>query len=112
MLNRAALISKPRVQYLLLGLILLATFLFYLPGVAGPFQLDDFSNLTSNKGIELESLTLDEIKAAAYSVHSSPTWRPVAMLSFARTFAFPAFDNRGRPRILLPDSCSIGFRPR
>ena len=46
-------------QRLALFIVLLVTLLVYLPGIGGPFLLDDFSNF---QGIELDSLAPDHVK--------------------------------------------------
>jgi hypothetical protein len=72
---------------LLLGTLLVAGFLLYLPGIGGPYLADDFSNLASNERLLIESPSLGAIRDAALSSRSSPWHRPLAMLSFAFNYS-------------------------
>jgi len=70
------------------GLILIGLLLFvlYLPGLSGPYTLDDNSNLLANKYLQITQLDLASLKNAAFSMSSGPTGRPVSMLSFALNY--------------------------
>lgn len=72
---------------LLLGALLVASFLIYLPGVSGPYQADDFPNLVDNPRLLLDSFDASSLKDAAFSSRSGPTYRPLAMLSFALNYS-------------------------
>lgn len=65
-----------------LALILLVC-LIYLPGIRGPFVLDDGENITLNRAVAIESLNVDELKGALLGNNSGPLGRPLASLSFA-----------------------------
>jgi len=57
--------------------------LVYLPGLAGPFVLDDIPNLVQNLALAPSTLTFETLQQAAGSGISGPLGRPLAMLSFA-----------------------------
>jgi tetratricopeptide (TPR) repeat protein len=62
--------------------------LVYSPGLSGPFTLDDNSNLLSNPGIQITDLNLESLSKAAFSIRSGPTYRPIAMVTFAINYYF------------------------
>lgn len=64
-------------------LILLAVTLVYLPGLRGPFTLDDDENITLNPGVALKELDATGLHHALVSNDSGPLKRPLAALSFA-----------------------------
>ncbi|MCQ8180327.1 hypothetical protein NP603_04335 [Methylomonas sp. SURF-1] len=69
--------------------LMAAVFVVYLPGKDGPFLADDFPNILDNSGIQLHSLSLNELSAAWSANNSSgPLKRPVASLSFALNYYF------------------------
>jgi len=65
-------------QRLALFIVLLVTLLVYLPGIGGPFLLDDFSNF---QGIELDSLAPDDLQKGLSGSDLTLTSRPVARLT-------------------------------
>jgi tetratricopeptide (TPR) repeat protein len=69
----------------------------YQPGLSGPFTLDDNSNLLSNRSVQIENLDSESLRNAAFSVRSGPTYRPVAMLSFALNYYFTGNFDSARP---------------
>ena len=69
----------------------------YQPGLSGPFTLDDNSNLLSNQSVQIKHLDSESLRNAAFSVHSGPTYRPVAMLSFALNYYFTGSFDSARP---------------
>jgi tetratricopeptide (TPR) repeat protein len=66
--------------------LLLAGSLIYLPGLSGPFLLDDMQNIVKNHFVHLSSLGFDHLYTAAFSTAAGPLKRPVAMLSFALNY--------------------------
>lgn len=74
----------PQFQYPALAVVLgTVVLLAYLPGLAGPFVLDDIPNLVQNLALVPTTLTFETIQQAALSGISGPLGRPLAMLSFA-----------------------------
>jgi tetratricopeptide (TPR) repeat protein len=68
--------------------------LAYLPGLSGPYVLDDITNLLTNDYIRLQALSPDDLYRSAYSSKAGPLERPIAMLSFALNYYFAGgFDN-------------------
>jgi hypothetical protein len=66
----------------------------YLPGISGPWQFDDYSNLVSNSFLRIQDLRPKTLSEASFSLNSGPLRRPVAMLSFALNYYFSgSFDN-------------------
>jgi len=70
-------------QYALIAMafIILASLVF-LPGLSGPFVFDDFSNITRNKFLQFDTLSLGHLFQAAMSSDSGPLKRPLTMLTF------------------------------
>jgi tetratricopeptide (TPR) repeat protein len=78
-------------KWLLVSLLALAVSLgavVFLPGVAGPYVFDDYSNLLTNSYIRITSLSLDSLRLASYSLAAGPLQRPIAMASFAINYFF------------------------
>jgi tetratricopeptide (TPR) repeat protein len=73
--------------HLLLAALVAATFLIYLPGVAGPYLADDYPNLAQNRHLLIEDLSWNALREAATSSPSSRFHRPVSMLSFAFNYS-------------------------
>ncbi len=57
--------------------------LVFLPGIAGPYVFDDYSNLLVNSYVRITSLNFESLRLAAYSLAAGPLQRPIAMASFA-----------------------------
>ena len=70
-----------RFSYLLI-LILVLTFVVYLPGLDGGFIYDDFPNIVSNNSINTDSFSIDDLGNVITSGGSGPLKRPVSMLTF------------------------------
>ena len=102
-------ICPPR-THLLIGcsllLLIIATGVLYWPGSFGPFLLDDFHNLAKS---QIDSLNLQELKAATLANNSGPLKRPVAALSFAITNGLYGFEPWGYKwhNILLHLLCGL-----
>lgn len=80
-----------------LGLLLalVVTFFAYQHGLRGAFLFDDHVNIVDNTFIRIDTLTLDALRAAAYSVHTSLVGRPVSMASFALDYYFQGAEPYG-----------------
>ncbi len=72
-----------RLSLALLGLVLVISAAVYLPGIAGPYVFDDRQNLLQNSFLRIDSLELEALQRASFSVASGPLLRPLSMLSFA-----------------------------
>ena len=77
-----------RLLILLLALVVALGGLVFLPGMNGPYIFDDYSNLLTNTYVRLNSLNVDSLQLASYSLASGPLHRPVAMASFALNYYF------------------------
>jgi len=75
-----------------LALLLLCTFLLYLPGLNGNYILDDYANIVDNTKVQMTELTLEQIKIALDSGVASSIKRPLSMLSFALNHRFTQMD--------------------
>ncbi|MBW8715881.1 MAG: hypothetical protein JF629_08820 [Variovorax paradoxus] len=67
-----------------LGLVAFA----YWPGLSGDFVFDDVVNIGENKGLQISSLSIDELRGAFFSGSAGPLGRPISMLSFALNYYF------------------------
>lgn len=47
------------------GLVL--AYIIYLPGLTGPFLLDDLSNIITNEKLKIEHITIETLATAAFS---------------------------------------------
>ncbi|MDE2088870.1 MAG: hypothetical protein KGJ12_02495 [Gammaproteobacteria bacterium] len=74
----------------LLGALVLA---LYYPGTHGPYVLDDVHVLAANPKLKLTRLSLHGLYEAAFSEHTGPLYRPVAMVSFALDYYFAGNGN-------------------
>lgn len=72
---------------LALALIFIIT-LIYVPGLSGPYVLDDAGNITENTSVALKKISLSNIVAAVQSNDSGPSKRPLATLSFSLNYYF------------------------
>lgn len=63
-------------------------FALYLPGVDGPYLLDDYAVIVHNPDLRLEQFDWAELKAAMFSRESGPLYRPLGMLSFALSYTW------------------------
>ena len=66
--------------------LLFAGSLIYLPGVSGPFLLDDMQNIVKNNYVHISKLDGESLITAAFSTQSGPLHRPVSMLTFALNY--------------------------
>ena len=80
-------------QALLIFAVCAAAVLAYLPGLAGGFALDDYTNIVDNAAVHVTSLSLTELSRAAFSFQAGPTMRPLSMLSFALNSYFFGADD-------------------
>lgn len=64
-----------------LALLVLATYLLYLPGLQGGFLFDDFPNLNA-MGAMGDIVNWETFRAFVFSGWSGPTGRPIALASF------------------------------
>jgi hypothetical protein len=79
--------------YVLLAVSVLL-FLVYLPGLSGPYVLDDGENIYLNDAIALKDLSLANLHNALRANESGPLLRPLASLSFALNHYFAGgFEN-------------------
>jgi tetratricopeptide (TPR) repeat protein len=66
-----------------LATILLIVSLAYLPGLRGPFVLDDAENISRDPALAMKELSWEEIRNALGSDARGPLKRPLASLTFA-----------------------------
>ncbi len=55
----------------------------YWPSLSGGFLFDDRMNIADNQLLKIERFSVGDLQQAAFSSHSGPLRRPVAMVSFA-----------------------------
>lgn len=79
-------------QPILLGMVLLATLLIYMPGLSGNFLFDDHLNIVQNSALHIADLTVDELRDASLSGIAGPLKRPISMLSFSLNDYFFGLD--------------------
>ena len=85
--------SSTRSHFLLLLLVLVAGFGIYWPGLSGSFAFDDHGALVFNEGVQITSLSLEELRRGAWSyAQAGPLGRPLAMLTFALDHVFHGLD--------------------
>jgi len=82
--QRTRLIRSP-LLLLLTGVFAVNIFI-YARSAAGPYIVDDFTNLVNNPALQLQEINLDAVKKAALSSGASPFHRPLSMLSFAANY--------------------------
>ncbi|ADJ29327.1 tetratricopeptide repeat protein [Nitrosococcus watsonii] len=63
-------------------LILLLVGIIYFPGLSGGFIFDDISNIVQNSRLQVDTLTLEGVRQAAFSGIASSIGRPLSQLSF------------------------------
>lgn len=76
------------VQLCIVALLIASAWLAYRPGLDGPFLFDDFSNITGNRLIAIERLSLHELAVAALSNKGSFLDRPLPRITFALNYFF------------------------
>jgi len=87
-------ISPPN-KYLLFEIVslVLLTFIIYGGTLNHSFHLDDGSNISSNKLIQISNLSIDELVKAGFESFNRK--RPVANISFALNYYFHGLDVKG-----------------
>src|SRR3989304_1549164 len=81
-------IKKEAVIIIAFTVLSLIAFTLYYPGARGPYMLDDFNSLKNNAAVKMESLSIQSLSDAAFSIKTGPLYRPVSMLSFAFNYYF------------------------
>jgi tetratricopeptide (TPR) repeat protein len=69
----------------------------YLPGIAGPWMFDDYTNIINNSYVHVSSLDGSSLQKAAFSVESGPLRRPISLASFALNYFFTGDLNNSLP---------------
>ena len=64
-------------------LVCTLTAIIYFPGLAGDYVFDDLPNLLNNKRLQIDTLGIESLEAAAFSSGAGILRRPVSMASFA-----------------------------
>lgn len=86
--NNSSVITSISLVAILVGLSgLVLTYIVYLPGLTGPFLLDDQKNIVENEKLRIEHLTIAALTTAALSSDSGFLKRPISMLTFALNHA-------------------------
>lgn len=81
---------------ILLAMLLLCAAV-YLPGLAGPWLFDDYTNIINNSFVHVSSLDGSSLQNAAFSVESGPLRRPISLASFALNYYFTGGLNNSLP---------------
>lgn len=63
----------------------------YWPGLHGGFFFDDQPNILANESLQLETLSLDSLRAVVIGGGAGPFGRPIAQLSFAVNYYLGGF---------------------
>ncbi|SDK54670.1 hypothetical protein SAMN05216189_10426 [Pseudomonas delhiensis] len=74
--------------FLLLAFLLLFIAFLYSPGLWGDFEFDDLGNIVENQALYVSSLSIEQLRSAAFSGDAGPTGRPVTLLTFALNIFF------------------------
>lgn len=74
------------------GLLLVAVYLVYWPGLPGAFFFDDEPNLLLNEALAISRLDFHALWRAAFSFNAGPLGRPLSMASFALNQYFAGWD--------------------
>lgn len=69
----------------------------YLPGLSGPFVLDDFENITLNPSVAMHTLDATSIRVAAQGNESGLLGRPLPSVSFALNYYWAGGANSTLP---------------
>lgn len=86
--------TRKFIHLLILFPTMLLVVAVYIPGIKGPYVLDDGENITLNKAVALNTLNLDDIYDASLSNNSGVLKRPLAALSFGLNHYFSGgFEN-------------------
>jgi len=67
----------------LVALLCLLTVVIYRPGLTGDYMFDDRPNLLENRRLDMDTLDMDSLQAAAFSSRAGLLRRPISMASFA-----------------------------
>ncbi len=67
-------------------IIIICVSAIYGNGINGDFAFDDFQNIVANKSIQIDTISLANLKKAAFSTKSGLLRRPISMLSFASNY--------------------------
>jgi hypothetical protein len=86
--------ARKFIHLLILLPMILLVIAVYIPGIKGPYVLDDGENITLNKAVALSTLNLDDLYDATLSNNSGVLKRPIAALSFGLNHYFSgSFEN-------------------
>ncbi len=69
--------------WLVLAIILAATWLVYMPGLTGGWFLDDYGNIVNNNALALPDLSFGTLWHAMWSFNAGPLGRPISLATFA-----------------------------
>jgi hypothetical protein len=73
--------------FLASALLCLALYWLYVPGIHGPFLVDDIGTIVGNPLVQPRALSVEALLQAAFSSQAGPLGRPLPMASFAIDFA-------------------------
>ena len=76
------------VQVCIAASLVIAVWVAYEAGLSGPFIFDDFSNITGNRLIAIDRLSLHELAGAASSGSDGTLNRPLPRMTFALNYFF------------------------
>ena len=69
------------------ALLCLALYWLYVPGIHGPFLVDDIGTIVGNPFVQPRELSVETLLQAAFSSQAGPLGRPLPMASFAIDYA-------------------------
>lgn len=79
-------------KYFQFPFAIIVTVAAYMLGLSGGFYFDDEWNILRNQGLQIDSLDIESLWAAAMSGTAGPLGRPLSMLSFALNHVFFGLD--------------------
>jgi len=80
--------QRSLIHTIILGVIIAAVIVIYMPGLTGPFVFDDWINIVNNDGIAIPQIGAAELRVAALSDVSGSLGRPLASITFALNYYF------------------------
>lgn len=96
-------------NFFLVLCFLILTAVLYYPGLSGPFQFDDYTNIVDNQLLHVQNPTLSNFWQASWSGNSSSFGRPLSYFSFSLNSYFSGTDARAMKITNLVIHLSVGI---
>ncbi len=75
--------ENPFWRWFFIALVLIATWLVYMNGLAGGWLLDDYGNIVNNTGLVMHGFSWAQLWHAMWSFNAGPLGRPLSLMTFA-----------------------------